>query len=89
MPTLIVAVLSVLLLAALLWLVFDLKKKIESKNSDREAAIIQEKLSMLLDENRRLRDKMDEKLSETHRATQEQINHTMQGKSHPILQLIL
>ncbi|HOW60441.1 MAG TPA: DNA recombination protein RmuC [Candidatus Moranbacteria bacterium] len=78
MPTLIVAVLSVLLLAALLWLVFDLKKKIESKNSDREAAIIQEKLSMLLDENRRLRDKMDEKLSETHRATQEQINHTMQ-----------
>lgn len=78
MPTLIVAVLSVLLLAALLWLVFDLKKKIEGKNNDREAAIIQEKLAMLLDENRRLRDKMDEKLSETHRATQEQINHTMQ-----------
>lgn len=71
-------IIFLLILAVILWLVFDLKRKMEGKNNDREAAVIQEKLTMLLDENRRLRDKMDEKLSETHKATQEQINHTMQ-----------
>ncbi|HPN54866.1 MAG TPA: DNA recombination protein RmuC [Candidatus Moranbacteria bacterium] len=69
---------SVFFLAIILWLVFDLKRKMEGKGSEKEAAIIQEKLSLLLEENRRLRDKMDEKLSETHKATQQQISHTMQ-----------
>lgn len=68
----------IIFLAALLWLVFDLKRKMEGKGTDRDAVVIQEKLSMLLEENRRLRDKMDEKLSETHEATQRQIGHTMQ-----------
>lgn len=66
------------LLIVLLYLVFDVKRKMDGKDDSREATIIQEKLAMLLEENRRLRDKMDEKLSETHRATQEQISHTMQ-----------
>lgn len=73
-----ISFLFIILLAILLWLVFDLKRKMEGKGSEKEAAIIQEKLSLLLEENRRLRDKMDEKLSETHKATQQQISHTMQ-----------
>lgn len=62
----------VLFLAAILWFVFDMRKKIDGKDNKKEAFIIQEKLAMLLEENRRLRDKMDEKLSETHSATQKQ-----------------
>lgn len=61
-----------ILVAILIWLVFDMKKKIDGKDSGREAVIIQEKLTMLLGENRQLRDKVDEKLSETHSATQRQ-----------------
>jgi DNA recombination protein RmuC len=76
MPVYVIAI-FILLLAALLWLVFDLKKSISGKENGREMAVIQEKLATLLDENRRLRDKMDEKLSETHKATQEQISNTM------------
>ncbi|MDO8529346.1 MAG: DNA recombination protein RmuC [bacterium] len=54
------------------WLLFDLKKKFENRGNDKETAIIQEKLAMLLDENRELRRAMDAKLSETHHATQRQ-----------------
>ena len=61
-----------ILIAVLIWLVFDMKKKMDGRDNSREAVIIQEKLAMLLEENRQLRDKVDEKLSETHNATQRQ-----------------
>ncbi len=63
---------SVILLAIIIWLVFDMKKKIDSKGGEKETAIIQEKLAMLLEENRELRRAMDSKLTETHSATQRQ-----------------
>ena len=44
----------------------------ENKAPDKEAAVIQERLAMLLEENRELRRAMDLKLSETHQASQKQ-----------------
>ncbi len=65
----------------LTWLVFDLKKKLERENSGLEKneklAAIMERLAILSDQNRDLRRTMDNKLSETHRATQEQISQTI------------
>jgi DNA recombination protein RmuC len=68
----IIFAICIILLAAIVWLVFDMKKKLDSKDGNREATIIQEKLAMLLDENRELRRAMDNKLSETHSANQRQ-----------------
>ncbi|MFA7319354.1 MAG: DNA recombination protein RmuC [Parcubacteria group bacterium] len=63
--------------AALVWFVLDLKKKLESgKEGDKSMAIL-ERLSFLSEQNRDMRRAMDDKLSETHRVTQDQINHTM------------
>lgn len=56
----------------LLWVVFDLKKKIDGKDNGKDVFVIQERLAALLEENRQLRNKVDEKLSETHSATQKQ-----------------
>lgn len=63
---------SFIFFAIIIWLVFDMKKKIDSKGGEKEAAIIQEKLAMLLEENRELRRAMDTKLSETHHTNQRQ-----------------
>jgi len=75
------AVLIVGIFLALTWLIFDLKRKF-GDGDGREAAAVMERLKVLSEQNRELRQMMDVKLSETHRATQEQINHsmrTMQG----------
>ncbi len=72
----------VLITLALVWLVFGLKKKMESGENGEKTAAVMERLAMLSEQNRELRRTIDGKLSETHRATQEQINHTiktMQG----------
>jgi DNA recombination protein RmuC len=67
----------------LTWLVFDLKRKMEGRQDQDKSLAILEKLaalseqnSMLSEQNRELRRTMDGKLSETHRATQEQIGHS-------------
>jgi DNA recombination protein RmuC len=67
----------------LVWLVFDLKKKMEGRQDQDKSLAILEKLaalseqnSLLSEQNRELRRTMDGKLSETHRATQEQIGHS-------------
>lgn len=65
-------IILVVLFAIIIWLVFDMKKKMEGKDNGREAVIIQEKLAMLLEENRELRRAMDTKLSETHHTNQRQ-----------------
>ncbi len=77
MPSIIFIVL-IILVAGVLWLVFDMKRKIDGKGNDKEAAIIQEKLAMLLEENRELRRAMDMKLSETHSANQRQYMQSAQ-----------
>ncbi len=74
-------IILVVLSLFLTWLVFDLKKKMENGVSDSEKneklAAILERLAILFDQNRDLRRTMDSKLSETHRATQEQISQTI------------
>jgi DNA recombination protein RmuC len=70
--------LLILICLFLVWLVFDLKKKLDGggEKGEKITAIL-ERLSMLSDQNRDLRRSMDSKLSETHRATQEQISQTI------------
>ena len=70
-------------LAAILWLVFDLKMKILSANDNKEQnekmVSVQVSLQHIMEESRELRKEIDTKLSQTHRASQEQINNTMQA----------
>ena len=79
MSTLFIAIFFAVILAILLWLVFDLKKKMDGTDKNEKMVAILERLSMMAQQNTELRQTMDSKLSETHRATQEQINHTMQA----------
>ncbi len=64
----------------LIWLIFDLRKKImdndNKKDGEKLAAVI-ERLSYLTEQNRELRRTIDSKLSETHQAHQEQIKNTI------------
>jgi len=62
---------------ALAWLILSLKNKIENQKDGEKTAVILERLEKLSWENKNLRDSVDMKLSETHRATQEQISNTM------------
>ena len=73
----ILVIILILISAALVWFVLDVKKKLESgKDGDKSGAIL-ERLSFLSEQNRELRHTMDSKLSETHRAGQEQMNQTI------------
>lgn len=68
---------TVLISLLLVWLVFGLKKKMDGEGNGEKNAAVMERLAMLSEQNRELRRTIDTKLSETHRATQEQINHTI------------
>ncbi len=74
-------IIVIIFLAALLWLVFDLKKRIISGANDREArdrmVSMQQSLQHIVEENRELRKEIDSKLSQTHRAGQEQMTQTI------------
>lgn len=63
--------------AALIWLVFDMKKKLENKEGGEKIAAVLERLSALSQQSENLRSAVDSKLTETHRATQDQINSTI------------
>lgn len=80
--TSIIFVIVLFFLAALVWLVFDLKKQVVLSGNDREQTekiiSVQASLHHIMEESRELRKEIDKKLSQTHSATQEQINHTMQ-----------
>jgi DNA recombination protein RmuC len=82
MSSILIAVVIIVILAVLLWLVFDLKMKIQDNQSGKDErekmSVILERLRNLSEQNHQLRTEIDSKLSQTHRATQEQINHTMQ-----------
>jgi len=68
-------------LAALLWLVFDLKKSVvlgADKREERDRMVsMQQSLQHIMEENRELRKEIDSKLSQTHRAGQEQMSQTI------------
>lgn len=77
-------IILIVAIAAVLWFVFDMKKKMEGGNDDEKTAAILERLSVLAeqnrglsDQNRELRTTIDRKLSETHRASQDQISQTI------------
>jgi len=61
----------------LIWLIFDLKKKVEEGRNDKDLSAIIERLKFLSEQNRDLRDAVDNKLTETHQATRDQISHTI------------
>lgn len=85
----ILIIILILICAALLWFVLGMKKKLDSGQKDEAVKDIAENLAILreqnrglAEQNRELRNTIDRKLSETHRATQDQINNsmrTMQG----------
>ena len=68
----------ILVILALIWLFFDLKRRLGDGQKDGEKMVsILERLKILSDQSRDLRQTMDSKLSETHRATQEHISQTI------------
>lgn len=67
-----------ILVLGLVWLTFGMKKELGGSEKNEKMTAILERLAMLSEQNRELRRTMDSKLSETHRAAQEQIQHTMQ-----------
>jgi len=67
----------ILVIGVLLFLVFDLKKKMEGGRENDKTEAIMERLSMLHEQNSEMRHTMDSKLSEAHKTSQEQINQTM------------
>ena len=81
MSTLFIAIFFAVVLAILMWLVFDLKKNIQQgpdKSEEREKmAVILDRLKMLSQQNQDLRKEIDTKLSESHRATNEHMNQTI------------
>ncbi len=71
------SIILIVAVAVLVWLVLDLKKKLEGgKDGDKSSAIL-ERLSFLSEQNRELRHTMDAKLSEAHRVSQDQISQTI------------
>lgn len=82
MFTYIIFLILIVFLAVLVWLVFDLKKQITetSNNKEQSEKIVSMQVSLghIMQESRELRKEIDSKLSQTHSATQQQIQHTMQ-----------
>lgn len=83
MNTSILAIIFIGIAIIIAWLIFDLRKKLKGgQDQDKSVAILEklaalaEQNTMLSEQNRELRRTMDGKLSETHRATQEQIGHS-------------
>ncbi|RLC38612.1 DNA recombination protein RmuC [Candidatus Falkowbacteria bacterium] len=75
MDTLIIVLLAILIAGIIGLVILQLKKK-DSGDSDKITAMM-ERLTVLSEQNKELRQAMDSKLSETHRVTQEQIGQTM------------
>jgi DNA recombination protein RmuC len=73
----ILLVILFLVVLGLVWLIFDMRKKLDGSKDNEKSVAILERLSMLSEQNRELRRTMDSKLSETHRATQEQLGQSM------------
>lgn len=81
-------IIIVILVLALLWVVFDMKKKMEAgseRGEEKERmAMMQESLRHIIEENRELRREMDKKLSETHSASREQMQQSIRQISNVV-----
>ncbi|MDR3559744.1 MAG: DNA recombination protein RmuC [Candidatus Pacebacteria bacterium] len=80
----ILIIITIVAIGFLAILVLDMKKKMGGGQEDERTAAILERLAIiseqnrtLSEQNRELRNAVDIKLAETHRATQDQISHTM------------
>ncbi len=69
-------ILLILLVAAVAIVIVLLLRKKDDRSGEKMAAML-ERLKMISEENKDLRKDIDSKLSETHRATQDQIGHTI------------
>lgn len=69
------------LIALAIWLIFDLRAGIKGGEGEREArermVAMQQSLQHIMEENRALRQEIDSKLSQTHQATQRQMDQTI------------
>jgi DNA recombination protein RmuC len=83
MLSILFSIVAIAILATLLWLVFDLKMKVltppDNREQNEKMVSVQVSLQHIMEESRELRKEIDTKLSQTHRASQEQINNTMQA----------
>jgi DNA recombination protein RmuC len=83
MYSIVAIVILIVFLIAIIWLIFDLKMKLLASPDNREQnekmVSVQVSLQHIMEESRELRKEIDAKLSQTHRASQEQINNTMQA----------
>lgn len=81
MTSTILVLILIVLLAVILWFIFDLKKSFLADSDDREErdrmVAMQESLRHIVEENRELRKEIDSKLSQTHRAGQDQMTQTI------------
>jgi DNA recombination protein RmuC len=88
MFTPIVAIIFVLFMAALLWLVFDLKKNMHGGDEREKMAVILDRLKMLSQQNQELRQEIDSKLSETHIASREQMKIVSEQSNRQIANVV-
>ena len=75
------SILLIILLIAIAVVIFLLLRKKEDgvgAEAKQQLAVLMDRISTLGQQNEQLRAVMDEKLSQTHQATQQQISHTMQ-----------
>lgn len=67
----------IFIILGLVWLVFNMQKKIGSGQDGEKMTAVLERLNMLSTQNEHMRQAVDSKLSETHRTTQEQMSETL------------
>jgi DNA recombination protein RmuC len=68
-------ILIIAVMALIVWLFFDMRRK--SGGEGEKLAVMMERLTILSEQNRDLRQTIDTKLSETHQATRDHINQTI------------
>lgn len=91
MPTFVIILFLVILIALVGFLIFLFLKNLGSNKSDEKLLVLAEKLSELSRQNDQLRQELDKKLSETYRANQEQAHKSselIQGISNQSSRLI-
>lgn len=72
----IIGILIVFILV-LAWLIFDLRKKISSGGDKEQMAVMLDRLNVISTQSQELRNSVDSKLSEAHKANQDQIGNTI------------
>lgn len=81
MFSLVAIIVLIVLIAIVAWLVFDMKNKMpvsaDAREQQQRLIAMQESLRHIVEENRELRKEIDSKLSQTHRAGQEQMSQTI------------